>query len=122
MILRSAVKERCGLHPGRIPGWGVFTIGVRWEAGDVERWNWFIIGMKVENRSAGRIHRCTTGIMVVSGLPGDVERNRSRFMDFTVGEAKTSFARQVYRGNWGLKIPAATMLGNQDERCGGVYL
>ena len=38
---------------------------------------------------------------MVSGLPGDVERNTSWYTDFTVGEAKTSFARQGYRGNWG---------------------
>lgn len=29
LILRFPVKERCGLHPGRIPGWGGITIGVR---------------------------------------------------------------------------------------------
>lgn len=38
---------------------------------------------------------------MVSGLPGDVERNTRRNTGFTVGEAKTSFARQGYRGNWG---------------------
>ena len=40
---------------------------------------------------------------VVSGLPGDVERNTRRNTGFTVGEAKTSFARQRYRGNWGFE-------------------
>lgn len=39
--------------------------------------------------------------IVVPRLPGDVERNTSWYTDFTVGEAKTSFARQGYRGNWG---------------------
>lgn len=59
---------------------------------------------------------------MVSGLPGDVERNTSRYTDFTVGEAKTSFARQEYRGNWGLKVSAVVELGNRVERCGGIYL
>ena len=77
--------------------------------------------MRVGNRSAGGIHRYTTGMMVVSGLPGDVERNTSRYTDFTVGEAKTSFARQEYRGNWG-KVPAITVLGNRGERCDGFYI
>ena len=57
----------------------------------------------VGSRSASGIYRCTTGMAVVSGLPGDVERNTSRNTDFTVGEAKISFARQEYRGNWGFE-------------------
>lgn len=89
MFLRLSVKEPCGLHPGRIPGWGGITTGVR-----------------VGNRTVGGIHQCTTGMMVVSGLPGDVERNRSRYTDFTVGEAKISFARQEYRGIGDLKVDA----------------
>jgi len=90
LVLRFPVKEPCGLHPGRIPGWGGITTGVR-----------------VGNWTAGRIHRCTTGMRVVSGLPGDVERNTRRNTGFTVGEAKTSFAWKGYRGNWGF-----------DGRCG----
>lgn len=105
LILWSAVKERCGLHPGRISGWDGITTG-----------------MRVGNRSAGGIHRYTTGMMVVSGLPGDVERNTSRFTDFTVGEAKTSFARQRYRGNWGFEGRCGLVLGNWVEICSGVYL
>jgi hypothetical protein len=53
-------------------------------------------------------------MMVVSGLPGDVERNRSRYTDFTVGEAKTSFARQVYRGNWGFGGSCGYGVGEPD--------
>jgi hypothetical protein len=60
--------------------------------------------------------------MVVSGLPGDVERNRSRYTDFTVGEAKTSFARQVYRGNWGFKGRCGLALNKWFEICSGFYL
>jgi hypothetical protein len=78
--------------------------------------------MGVGNRSAGEIYRHTTGIMVVSGLPGDVERNRSRYTDFTVGEAKTSFARQVYRGNWGFKGRCGLALNKWFEICSGFYL
>ena len=64
-------------------------------------------GVRVGNRTDGGIHRCTTGMRVVSGLPGDVERNTRRNTGFTVGEAKTSFAWKGYRGNWGF-----------DGRCG----
>jgi hypothetical protein len=45
-------------------------------------------------------------MMVVSGLPGDAERNTRRNTDFTVGEAKISFARQEYRGIGDLKVDA----------------
>lgn len=105
-VLRFQVKEPCGLHPGRIPGWGGITTGVR-----------------VGNRSAGGLHRYTTGMMVVSGLPGDAERNTRRNTGSTVGEAKTSFARQEYRGNWGFEGWCGCGVGgNRVERCGGIYL
>jgi len=85
---------------------GRYNIGMRWK---LERCgpNQCIIGVKVENRTTGGIHRCTTGMRVVSGLPGHVERNTRRNTGFTVGEAKTSFAWKGYRGNWGF-----------DGRCG----
>ena len=80
------------------------------------------IGMGFGNRTASGIHRCTTGMNVVSGLPGDAERNTRRYTDFTVGEAKTSFARQGYRENWGFDGRCCCDVGNRVERCEGFYI
>ena len=74
----------------------------------------------VGNRSTSGIHRCTVGMTVVSGLPGDVERNTSRYTDFTVGEAKTSFVRQEYRGNWGFEGRHGVALEKWFEVCSRV--
>jgi hypothetical protein len=41
------------------------------------------------------------GMKMQYGPPGDVERNRSGYMDPAVGKAKTAFAGQGNRGNWG---------------------
>ncbi len=47
---------------------------------------------------------------MVSGLAGDDERNTRRYTGFTVGKAKTSFARQEYRRIGDLRVDTVMML------------